>query len=64
MQTSQAYTDPKLKSPAQIEKLLPKDKKVAIAPLVHRPLGKPTLVPVGTGRKEIEGVFTELPDGG
>jgi hypothetical protein len=37
------YTDPKMKSVAQIEKALPKIKQGLLAPLVERPLGEPTL---------------------
>lgn len=42
--TSAMYTDPELRSPAQIEKLLPKEKKGAIEDLVERPEGALTLV--------------------
>lgn len=38
------YTDPKLKSPKQVEEALPKLLKGAIDPLVERPPGAPTLV--------------------
>lgn len=38
------YTDPKLKSPKQVEDVLPKLLKGAIDPLVERPPGAPTLV--------------------
>jgi hypothetical protein len=44
LQTSALYTDPKLKSPAQIEKLLPADKKKLLETLVEKPEGEPTLV--------------------
>jgi len=44
LQTSALYTDPKLKSPAQIEKLLPADKKKLLEELVEKPEGEPTLV--------------------
>lgn len=39
------FTEPKLRSPAQIEKTLPKDKKKLLEPLVTRPEGSVTLVP-------------------
>lgn len=38
------FTDPKLKSPAQIEKVLGAKRKAKIAPLVHKPPGKVILV--------------------
>ena len=42
--TSEMFTDPKLKSPAQVEKFLPKERRGLIDLLVERPLGEPTLV--------------------
>ena len=47
------YTDPKLKSPAQIEKLLGKQAKRAIAPLVSKPDGEPMLAPLADSRPAI-----------
>ena len=52
LQTAALYTEPKLKSPAQIEKLLPAAKRKPFDPrsedsLVERPEGEPTLVKVG-----------------
>jgi len=45
LKPTQIYTDPKLRSPKQVEDSLPKLLKGAIAPLVERPPGAPTLVP-------------------
>ena len=42
--TSDMFTDPTLKSPARIEKLLPKERRGLVELLVERPLGEPTLV--------------------
>lgn len=39
------FTQPKLKSVAQIEKLLPKDARGVLAPLITRSEGKPTIAP-------------------
>lgn len=47
-------TEPALKSPAQVEKLLPKDKRPALAGLVERPLGAPTLVSSADVRPEAD----------
>lgn len=47
-------TDPALKSPAQVEKLLPKDKRPALTGLVERPLGAPTLVSSADVRSEAD----------
>jgi hypothetical protein len=42
--SSEMFTEPKLKSPAQVEKGIPKDKRDLVALLVERPLGEPALV--------------------
>jgi hypothetical protein len=41
---NQMMETPKLKSPAQMEKVLPKAKRDIVEALVERPLGAPTLV--------------------
>ena len=41
----QIYTEPKLKSPAQIEKLIPKGARVHLDNLISRAEGKPTIAP-------------------
>lgn len=50
LNVGEVYGDPKLKTPAQVEKLLPKEKRGLIETLVERPLGEPTLMPAGKGR--------------
>lgn len=49
------YTEPKLKSPAQIEKLLPPERRGIVAGMVERPLGDVILVKADQRRK------TEIP---
>ena len=44
VQTSGMFTEPELRSPAQIEKLMPKERRGLMELLVKRPLGEPTLV--------------------
>ena len=45
VQTSEMFTDPKMKSPAQIEKLIKrKELKTLIEQLVERPMGEPQLM--------------------
>lgn len=44
LRTMDIYTDPKMKTPAQVEKALPAAKRPLLAPLVERPLGEPALV--------------------
>jgi hypothetical protein len=44
------YSTPKLLSPAQIEKKLRPEARGLLEPLVERPKGKPTLMPVKEGR--------------
>jgi hypothetical protein len=44
LKTAEMYEIPKLKSPAQVEKMLKKDAKALLEPLVERPEGKPTLM--------------------
>ena len=52
----QIYTEPKLKSPAQIEKLIPKGARVHLATLVTRGEGKPTLAPESDPRPPLHDV--------
>lgn len=52
----QIYTAPKLKSPAQIEKLIPKGARCHIDNLISRSEGKPTIVPESDPRPPL--VFT------
>ena len=54
------FTSPKLKSPAQIEKLLEKNKRGLIDPLVERPLGAHTLVRDDDKRAGITSGFTPI----
>jgi hypothetical protein len=49
------YTDPKMKSPAQVEKALPKAKRDAIESLVERPLGEPALVRAAAAKVSLTG---------
>ena len=51
LQTSAIYGDPKLKSPAQMEKLLPTIKRGIIEDMVERPLGDVILVSADRARK-------------
>jgi len=44
VKSAEMFTDPKLKSPAQVEKTVPKDRRDLIGLLVERPLGEPALV--------------------
>ena len=53
MQTSAMYTEPKLRSPAQVEKLLPVAKRDSIATLVERPLGAVVLVPAESAKPAV-----------
>lgn len=59
------YTEPKLKSPAQIEATAKKlGHKISVEDLVHQPEGKPTLAPVSDNRPALTGnkpedVFTK-----
>ncbi|MDA8253733.1 MAG: DUF2800 domain-containing protein [Rhodospirillales bacterium] len=57
------HTAPKLKSPAQVEKLLPKAKRDAIAEMVTRPEGSPTLVRADDKRDALTPVFGPVIDG-
>lgn len=42
---AEMFTDPSLRSPAQIEKLLPKESRKSLGPLTKRAEGKPTVAP-------------------
>lgn len=57
-------TEPKLKTPAQVEKLLPKDAKSVLNDLTIRPDGKPVVVPVSDPRPPLASTsadgFTDL----
>lgn len=48
-------TEPKLKTPAQVEKLLPKDAKGVLDNLTIRPDGKPVVVPESDPRPSLNG---------
>lgn len=48
-------TEPKLKTPAQVEKLLPKDAKGVLNNLTIRPDGKPVVVPESDPRPSLNG---------
>lgn len=52
---SDMFHDPKLLSPAQMEKIMPKERRGLIAPLVERPLGGPTLVKETDRRQALTG---------
>lgn len=54
------YTTPKLRSPSQMEKLLSKDKRSLVDPLVERPPGAHTLVRDGDKRAAITSGFTPI----
>lgn len=51
----QIYTAPKLKSPAQIEKLIPKGARVHLDNLISRAEGKPTIAPESDPRPALSG---------
>ncbi len=53
VQTHAMYTEPELLSPAKMEKLLPKEKRSAIADLVERPEGALTLVKAENRREGV-----------
>lgn len=53
------YTDPKLKSPAQVEKALPKAKQPLLAPLIDRPIGEPALIRASASKLTL----TDAPSG-
>lgn len=54
LKPTEMYTDPKLRSPAQIEKFLPKKDRDKINPYVERPLGSATLVSGSDDRPALE----------
>lgn len=55
------YNLPKLKSPAQVEKLLPKAQKPAIGALAEKPPGNVVLTRADESRATVAPVFTSLP---
>lgn len=57
VKTADIYTDPKLKSPAQIEKVMPKACHSVIEGLVSRPEGATTLVRDTDTRSSVKGIF-------
>lgn len=56
------FTAPKLKSPAQIEKVLPSTKKTLIADLVERPMGAPTLTRATTEKPALPPKMGAIPE--
>ena len=52
VKTAEMYTRPKLVSPAQIEKILKKEYKPLIGPLVERPQGSPVLMRATEAREQ------------
>lgn len=61
LKVSEIYTEPKLKSPAQVEKLLPKPQRGRINDLVERPMGEPTLVRAEDAKPAITGNLGPIP---
>lgn len=61
LKTIALYSDPKLKSPAKIEKLLPSTARKRMAELVERPEGELVLVHDTGGMETFESVFGRLP---
>lgn len=61
LKTENLYSEPKLKSPAQVEKLLPKAQRASINTLAEKPPGAVVLTRADASRPAIAPVFTALP---
>jgi Protein of unknown function (DUF2800) len=62
VKTAEMYTEPKLKSPAKIEKLIPLSQRDMLEELVERPLGEPTLMRAdSTSKPPLITGFTPIP---
>lgn len=63
LKTSEMYTEPKLLSPAQMEKKLPTAKRALIADQFDRPMGAPTLTKTGAkSKKALAPVMGAIPE--
>jgi len=62
LKANDIWTEPVIRSPAQVEKKLAKEKRDAIEVLVERPLGAPTLVQASDGREAVPALLGAIPE--